>query len=221
MGLTGRYLQQAQQLLPRGAAWPRLPDGVLGRLLAALADTFDRAHVDAEALPDALHPSTAVEYLGRWEEVTGLPDSCSGSLRGNLVDRRADVLAKLMAQGGQTPAYYIQVAAEAGYTIDIHEYAPWDVATGAVNQSINDAQWAHVWAVLAPDVTVSWWAVGQSAVNEPLARWGNEALECRIRQLKPAHTTVVFIYADRESYLLLNDATPLLLNDGEPLLLNH
>jgi uncharacterized protein YmfQ (DUF2313 family) len=39
------------------------------------------------------------------------------------------------------------------------------------------------------DITVD------SLVDEPIASWGNALLECVIKRLKPAHTSVIFGYS--------------------------
>lgn len=218
--MTGRYLDQAQQLLPRGAAWPRVPGGVLARLLGALAETFERVHDDADALPAALHPITTLEYLERWEEVAGLPDNCSGALRGGIAERRSDLLAKLAAVGGQSPAYFVAVARAQGYTIRIREFEPFRVGISACDQPIYGEEWDHAWAVLAPFSTVHHFTC-ETPVNMPLAWWGNEALECRIRQLKPAHNSVLFFYDQVDSHWLWNDGMPVEWPSGQPLQANE
>ncbi|MOA66858.1 hypothetical protein D3C78_1937710 [compost metagenome] len=36
--------------------------------------------------------------------------------------------------------------------------------------------------------------MGISTTGEPLRAWGNDTLECKIEQLKPAHTRVIYGY---------------------------
>lgn len=218
--MTGRYLDQALQLLPRGAAWPRVPGGTLERLLAGLADSFERVHVDAEAEPVSLHPATTTDYLERWEEVAGLPDNCSGALRGSINERRTDLLAKLASIGGQSPAYFVAVAKAQGYTIRIQEFEPFRVGINSCADPIYDEEWAHAWAVLAPSSTVHHFTCN-TPCNMPLAWWGNEALECRIRQLKPAHTSVLFFYDLVDSHWLWNDGSVVEWPSGQPLQMNE
>ena len=218
--MTGRYLQQAQQLMPRGAAWVRVAGGAMERLIAALSQSFERAHVDADAQPEALHPITTIDYLERWEEVAGLPDNCSGALRSSITERRADLLSKLASSGGQTIDYYIDVAKALGYTIRIKEFEPFRVGISACDSPIYGEEWGHTWAVLAPSSTVHYFTCN-TPVNMPLAWWGNEALECRIRQLKPAHTTVLFFYDLIDSHWLWNDGEPIQWPSGQPLQMNE
>ncbi|MGN7832671.1 YmfQ family protein [Pseudoxanthomonas sp. 22568] len=219
--MTGRdYLRQLQALLPLGKAWTRAPGALLSRVLEGLAQEFARIEARAESVMDEADPRTTLELLPDWERTAGLPDNCSGELRPTLLGRRQDLVSKLNAVGGQTPAYFIEIAKALGYAIEIQEYHPFRVGHSAVNEPINDGRWAHVWAVIAPNVTQTFWTVGQSSVAEPLSRWGNQSLECRLNELKPAHSVLIFIYTGRESYLLLNDGTPILLNDGGYILLN-
>jgi uncharacterized protein YmfQ (DUF2313 family) len=37
---------------------------------------------------------------------------------------------------------------------------------------------------------------GLSAAGERLRTWGNDTLECKLNQLKPAHTIALFAYGD-------------------------
>ncbi|MHC1700274.1 MAG: hypothetical protein AB9900_04730 [Humidesulfovibrio sp.] len=43
-----------------------------------------------------------------------------------------------------------------------------------------------------------YFSVGQSCVGEPLASWGDELLECTVRDRAPAHTIVQFAYGEED-----------------------
>ncbi len=215
MALTGTdYRRQLQALLPRGAAWTRALGAVLTRVLDAIAQEFARIDARARRLIDEAIPTTTTELLPDWERVAGLPDNCSGVLRDTLQGRRLDLVSKLAATGGQTPAYYREVARALGYVVTIEEFRPFRVGS-RVGGRLYDEPWHHAWQITAPNTHMTYFRAGQSRVGERLRAWGNQALECRINQLKPAHTVVIFAYRDGQEVLLLADGTPLLLTDGE------
>ncbi|MES6459323.1 putative phage tail protein, partial [Cutibacterium acnes] len=107
-----------------------------------------------------------------------------------------------------------EVARALGYVVTIEEFRPFRVGS-RVGGRLYDEPWHHAWQITAPNTHMTYFRAGQSRVGERLRAWGNQALECRINQLKPAHTVVIFAYRDGQEVLLLADGTPLLLTDGE------
>jgi len=188
---VGDYLQQLQALLPRGAAWTREPGAVLTGLLEALAGEYSRADIRAGGIIDETDPRTVFELLEEWEAFAGLPDSCVTE-PATLAGRRAVLLARLTAVGGQSPAYYIAAAALYGYAIEVAEYAPF-VAGSAAGDALTNGDWGFAWVVISAADTVTPFRAGGQA-GEALASWGNSQLECLIRRLRPAHTHVIFSY---------------------------
>ncbi|PTT74648.1 phage tail protein, partial [Pseudomonas sp. HMWF007] len=61
---------------------------------------------------------------------------------------------------------------------------------------LTNGPWAFTWVVRAPAVSITYFRSGQSASGEPLRTWGNDTLECKINQLKPAHTIALFAYGE-------------------------
>ncbi|QQQ19662.1 YmfQ family protein [Brevundimonas vitis] len=189
------YTEQLQQLLPRGAVWTRDPDSVLTAVLAALAVEFARLDARAEQLLVELDPAQTYELLGDWERVLGLPDGCT-PVTGTISERRAAVLQKLTSLGGQTPAFYIAMAAHLGVEVEIFEFDP-DVDDYAPGLDISDGRWRYVWrmnVLTETDFTV--FRAGVSAAGDRLVEGGALDLECVIRRAKPAHTQVVFSYPE-------------------------
>lgn len=186
------YLRQLQALLPPGPAWAKDDEAGLTRLLNGLAQEFARVDARANQLMDEADPRTTAELLPDWERVAGLPSICMAGISQTLAERRAALHAKITSRGGQSRQYFIDLAATLGYTVTITEFRPWQV-NHAVNLPLAGALWAFVWQINAALNTVQPYTV-VSAVNEPLNAWGNERLECAIKQLKPAHTTVLFAY---------------------------
>ena len=183
---------QLQGLLPQGPAWPREPEAVLTLLLDAWASEFSMIDGRANKLADELDPRTTSELLDDWERVVGLPSSCMVGVIQSVAERRAALYSKLTGLGGQSRQFFLDLAASLGYTVTITEYRPYHV-NNAVNLPINSELWSFVWQVNSQLNTVRRFTVG-SAVNDALASWGNQLLECAISQLTPAHTKVLFAY---------------------------
>lgn len=193
MGMTAAdYLSQLQELLPAGPAWPRDSAALLTRLMQSIADEFARIDGRTVQLIEETDPRTTGELLADWERVAGLPDTCVTDAQ-STAQRRAALHAKLTTLGGQSMAYFIALAAILGYTVTITEHKPFTVKS-AVNDPLYDTEWRFAFVVQAPLNTVRRFNV-RSAVSDPLASWGNAALECVINRLKPAHTLAMFAYS--------------------------
>lgn len=188
------YLRQAQGLLPFGPAWQRDDDAPLTRLLDGLS--LELARLDARALNllEEADPRITAELLADWERVAGLPDTCSliAGVEQNTPQRQAALTGRMTTVGGQTPAYFIGLAATLGYTITITEFKPHDVEDG-VDAAIYGIAWQFAWQVNAALNTVFELHVTDTA-DDPLAAWSNAALECLITAFKPAHTVPIFSY---------------------------
>lgn len=188
---TSYYLGQLQALLPPGIAWPR-EEGTLLDTLNALAEEFARVDGRASDLREEADPRTTSELLPDWERAFGLPDPCV-TIPDTYGERIAALVEKVTRIGGQSPAYFIAVAARLGFTITITEFNPFTVEK-TVEDTLTGEAWQFAWRVNAPPATVTYFSV-VSYVSEPLADWGNGGLECAITRLKPAHTTVLYAYA--------------------------
>lgn len=185
------YLQALQALLPRGRVWPRDPDAMQTKTLAALAKVYERTNIRANQLLTDAFPVATFELLQEWEETLGLPDPCAG-VAPTVEARRAQVVARLKAQGGQSVAYYIAFAAALGYTITITQYVPARAGLLRAGQPLNGPDWAHAWTVTSPTFTITHAKAGLLSAGEPLAFWGNLVLTCELATVKPAHTVLAF-----------------------------
>lgn len=185
------FLSAFLKLLPRGRPWATASDATMPQALATLMPTYSRlAARDANLLVDAF-PATTDELLPEWQYSLGLPDPCAGPSPG-LQQSRAQVVARLAVGGGQSIPYFITFAANLGYAITITPFTPFRAGVGRAGGAIMGDDWAYAWQVNAPNITVTYFRAGLSAVGEPLATLGNAVLQCEIRRLAPAHTTVLF-----------------------------
>jgi len=190
---AGRLLALFQSLLPRGPVWPREDGTAQARALAGLMPTYERlASRDANLLMDAF-PTSTFELLAEWEASLGLPDPCAGDTP-TLVQRRAQVVARLISRGGQSVPYFIARAAALGFTVTVREYAPSRFGQMRFGDRMQSVEWAHVWAIRAPKVTATPFRFGQGLMGERFLTFGNAVLECELQAVKPAHTTLLFQY---------------------------
>ena len=192
---ASQYRQLLQALLPSGPIWPRDADATLTRVLGVLAKELARLDGRLEDLRDEADPRTAWEMLSDWEEFCGLPGECFDSAE-TMAARRAAVLAHLTFEGSQSPPFYISLAAEFGFEIEIEEFRPFRVGSTAGEPAYGE-DWAHTWRVWVGEAApVTYFRAGLSGAGERLATWGDDDLECLIESLKPAHTVVLFAYPE-------------------------
>jgi uncharacterized protein YmfQ (DUF2313 family) len=194
-GSIDNYKAQLGQLLPPGKAFANSDNSKLGDLLAAQSVELARVDGRAEDMILEADPRTTNEMLPDWERVCGLPDECTGG--GETVEeRRQLVTAKYTQRGGQSPGFFQELAATLGYDVEIEEYHAFRVGDDTGDPAYDD-DWAHAFSVLVPDeTTVRYFASFSGCAGEPLATWGDDALECVITRAKPAHSTVLFAYGE-------------------------
>lgn len=193
MGLMAAdYLAQLKALLPPGQAWPRDASARLTQLLSAWSDELARVDGRVAQLLEEIDPRTTGELLPDWERVAALPAPCVDEAQ-TTSQRRATLHAKLTTLGGQNAAYFIALAESLGYTVTITEFHLHTVEDD-VDYPLYATPWQFAWQVNAPQDNVGQLSVIDS-VDDPLAWWGNETLECVINRLKPSHTHVLFAYS--------------------------
>ncbi|NBB51512.1 DUF2313 domain-containing protein [Rhizobium sp. CRIBSB] len=189
------YTHQLQALLPGGPIWTRDPAARLTAVLAALAAEFARLDQRAEQLTVELDPRTTYEMLTDWERVLGLPDGCT-PVTGTISERRAAVIQKLTSLGGQTPAFFVALAAALGFEVVIHEFDP-DVDDYSPGLDITGGKWRHAWRMeVLTQTDFTSFRAGVSAAGDRLVEGGALDLECVIRRAKPAHSQVLFTYPE-------------------------
>lgn len=191
---TEEYAALLRDLLPPGLAFRREPGTQLEQILLGAAEELSRVEARGDALTDEVNPASTTELLSDWERASGLPDRCAGVLEDTLQGRRAALLAKITSTGGQSIEYFISVAKALGYEITIDEFRPFQAGRSRAGDALYNGDWRYVWRVNAPETTIIEFRAGRSAAGEPLRSWGNAPLECKINQLKPAHTMVLFGY---------------------------
>ncbi len=191
------YQSQLLRLLPPGFAWTQNANTNLGRLLQGFADELCRIEERAKTIVNVeAFPTTATELLSEWESFLGLPGACD-TLAPALEQRRADVVSKLVNRVGQSPAYFLELAASLGFQVSqLIEYRAFEVGRSVVGDLLSNEDWVFTWTVQASSLSPAFFSAGSSGAGDALVAADNSRLTCVFEQLKPAHTTVTFSFTD-------------------------
>lgn len=190
------YGDMVAEVLPRGPIWDPSNPGV-GGMAGGLGVEAVRFHRRLCDLMLEAYPSTADELLAEWEEVFGLPlctepDTDDG--------RRLALAGRVAAQGGQSRAYYIDLAwrvLEAdgelvraddpeGVWIEEEPYgSPFEAWGGSAWDLLGGSGARHYWTMHLPS------AVGATK---------RAIIECLLCKYKPAHTVLLRLNDLRHYY---------------------
>lgn len=185
-----------RRLMPRGRAWSRRVDALLGALAGAIGDSVWQLHAQQTVLLDVeSDPAQAVQLLPDWEADYALPDPCTAA-NPSLAQRHGALLAKIAGIGGQSGAYYTAVVAALGYSITI---TTWRVPVYGQVSTYGGCDylvpaWRFAWRVNAPSVTVSRAAYGAAVYGDPFWSIDDTSLECRLRTIMPGYSVLWFQY---------------------------
>jgi uncharacterized protein YmfQ (DUF2313 family) len=207
------YGQAFLSLLPQGQAWPRHPLSTLVLACFGLCDYW--GFVDgrtADLLETESDPRSTIELLPDWERSWGLPDPCVKTPQ-SIDARRTALVMKMTMLGGQSRQFFIDVAAQLGYTITITEYLPYQCGISRVGDTRSaldnpEDPTRFMWQLGPPELRYYWTihvtslklehfhtGSGQCGVDRLLSIGTAQDLECLIQRYKPAHTHVVFDYS--------------------------
>lgn len=189
------WLSALQALLPPGRALTVDPGSVLTRLLEAMAARILAAEVAMLDLLRQMDPRVATDLLPDWERLLGLPDDCAPSGQ-DLGDRQMAAYGRLTELGGQSRAYFIDLAERNGEPgVEISEFRPADCTTDCDGSLLSDSD-AHTWRVNIPRAAQSVRIMNcNSPANAALQMYTPSAIECFFNERKPAQTKVIFAYA--------------------------
>jgi len=189
--LTDWVTRGLMALHPRGALWPRDPGTVRYELMASLAAELARVIQAYEQILAERSPRTALQLLAEWEEVLGLPDPCSGEPE-TIAERRAIAHARMIATGGQSPAYFVELARALGFEIEIVQYRARWFGLRRFGELYGGEDMQFTWRVVERSGTTRPRRFGAAFHGEPYTVWGNLPLVCTLRRLRPAHTEIIF-----------------------------
>ena len=201
-------LPQIQLLTPRGAAWSTdenyTPDTILEGVWTAISGFAAQVWSDAFTAFSQVFPSAIGFSLEDWETELQLPEPGDPTDIGAMTtaDRVMAVQQKYTDPGGCSPGYFICIAAQIGYAVNILELGffefdgvtEFDGLTG-LELGIDPGQY---WIVQVMGVTPEYFTFGPSLFDGvsgltsfPIA----VALERRIRRRANVDTTVIFDYS--------------------------
>lgn len=191
------YAEQIKRLLPRGPAWDKenVPD--LDNIINALAEEFARIDKRSRDLYSEMVPSTIFELVPDWERVMNLPDKCLGQ-NPLFEDRRLAVFLRMIAVGGQSPAYFLNLAKQQGYpNATITEYRAPRFGKARFGKS-HFGTWAaqFIWVLHTGEKRRTKRRFGAATFGGRFGESPGSALECVIKRYAPAHTLVIFDYGD-------------------------
>lgn len=188
-----KLADQLRLLLP-----PVSYDGTAPNLSACIeaeANALNLADNSTESVYSAIFPDSG-QGLSDWERVLALPDPCLIGIPQSVGQRVQAVVSKVQQRGGQSKPFFIALAKSLGYDITITTFRPARAGIARAGDPIYGGDWSFTWRVNAPAVTVSHARAGQSTAGDPLAAWGNKSLECRLRQMMPAESILLFGYGE-------------------------
>jgi len=183
---------------PKGYAAPRecgVMDALYGGFGAALAD----GESQTEKLFVEIHPREAEALLTDFERVLG-PDPCGRDKQEqSLTQRQRRAHQRWIATGGQSIPYFIEIARNLGSEIEVEEFWP-SVANSMVSgDALIPEGEQFVWLVKLKLINPDWFITGRNEAWDSLFTFENSDIECVLRRLKPAHTTLIFAYQEAVS----------------------
>lgn len=184
---------QLRLLLPSVSYDVKAP--MLSATIEAEANALSLTDSQAEAVYSTIFADSGLG-LADWERVLALPDPCLIGVPQSVRQRIQAVVSKLQARGGQSRTFFIALAKSLGYDVTITTFRPARAGISQAGDHLYGGDWDYAWRVNAPAVTVNYAVAGLTAAGDPVASWGNKILECRLSQMKPAESILLFGYGD-------------------------
>lgn len=192
------YYDQLVALLPPGPAWDVELVPEIRELLQAGSVELAREDLRISDLLAESDPATVRELVPDWERVMGLPDPCLGE-KPAFEDRQLAVRRRLIEVGGQTPAFFVQLAITQGYpqaTVTEHRAPRFGVARfGRSHFGTWSAQF--MWTLHTGPRRRLGRRFGASYFGERFGVNPSGALECVIRRSAPAHALEFISYGEK------------------------
>lgn len=157
---TQENAQIIADLLPQGKFWQakNILDSQLRKFMEGLAGETSRSQSEMFSLANDYIPNLENSFIGDWERLVGIPDSCftkdgvtnDGDIT-HFAARRRDILVKLSKMNLQTQQDYMDLAEAFGVTISINNsVAPynqfrWEIIITGVASTGWDYDWDFPW----------------------------------------------------------------------------
>ncbi|MCS3512520.1 YmfQ family protein [Pseudomonas grimontii] len=182
------YYHHLVALLPPGPAWDVELVPEIRELLQAGSLELAREDLRLSDLLAESNPDTVRELVPDWEQVMDLPDPCLGE-NPAFEDRQLAVRRRLVEVGGQSPAFFVQLAITQGYpeaTITEHR-APRFGASRFGRAHFGTWAAQFMWTLNTGPRRRLGRRFGASYFGERFGVNPSGALECVIRRSAPAH----------------------------------
>jgi len=190
------YLQLLLNLLPRGKAWSRQPDGGFYNLMYGHAAELNRVDLRTEELQREIDTRYTSELLTDHETDLGLPDDCITEVQ-SLLQRVTNVHVKFIEEGGLHAQSYIDMASDLGYEITITETTPaWAgiAVAGDPCGGQGNIFTVGINVTLSPDDWVYFTSGGSQCGDLLVAVADTSTLQCILTKFRPAHITLYWTY---------------------------
>ncbi|MDH1442070.1 YmfQ family protein [Pseudomonas sp. GD03721] len=191
------YHDHLRALLPPGPAWDADLVPEVDAALRGLAPELARADSRSSDLLNEADPLTLHEMLPDWERVMQLPDPCLGESP-TLDDRKKAMRKRLTGLGGQSAAFFEQLAREQGCPnakVVAHRAPRFGRARFGRSHFGTWAQ-QHMWTLYAGERLAGGRRFGVSYWGERFGANPAQALECLVRRAAPAHTLENILYEE-------------------------
>ncbi|NWB85008.1 YmfQ family protein [Pseudomonas gingeri] len=190
-----QYQEQLRSLLPAGPAWDPEQVPEIQQVLLGIAQELARVDARAVDLINEVDPVTVSELVPGWERVMNLPDPCLGPTP-LFDDRRVAVRRRLLAVGGQSVGYFIDIARSQGYpNASVTEYqAPRMGRSRFGKACFGTWQAQFMWTLNTGGRLLLGRRFGASYWGERFGANPGSALECLIHRSAPANTLVHINY---------------------------
>ena len=184
------YRDLLASLLPLVAY--RAEQKALNAEITAEGNAFSLVSMTADDIAGAVTPLFSDGLLDDWERVLDLTPGDDDSWQ----QRLEAVLIKLAETGGLSRAYFIKLAATAGYTITIDELEPFRAGVNRTGEPLYSEDSIWIWRVnvFNSNQKIYRFRAGASAAGESLMSFGDDILETTLNDLKPAHSYCYFAY---------------------------
>lgn len=194
---AGEYHAHLRELLPPGPAWDSELVPEVDAALRGLAPELARVDVRGFDLMNEADPLTLHEMLPDWERVMQLPDPCLGASP-TLDDRKKAVRQRLTGLGGQSAAYFEQLARDQGYPNAkvIAHRAPRFGRARCGHSYFGTWAVQAMWTLYAGARLSGGRRYGASYWGERFGANPAQALECLVRRAAPAHTLETILYEE-------------------------
>lgn len=191
------YHAQLRSLLPPGPAWELEFNPGLDHLLQRAGVILAAEDLRAADLLAESNPDTVRELVPAWEQVMQLPDPCMGESP-KFEDRQLAVRRRLVEVGGQSPAYFVELAIAQGYpNAKVIEHRAPRFGRSRFG-SARFGTWAaqFMWTLDTGPRRRIGRRFGAAYFGETFGGSPSGALECLLRRSAPAHALEFIKYGE-------------------------